>query len=85
MKSGGSGENLSLSATTSEGAAAECLRVKCTFFPQVTRDRIRENGLRLHQGPFRFDTRKNFTTKKPVKHWKRVPREVMKSPSLEVL
>lgn len=56
-----------------------CLSVKYTFFPQVTSDRIRENSLKLHQGPFRFDIRKKFSTKKPVKHWKRVPKEVMKS------
>ncbi|KFV68444.1 hypothetical protein N307_04687, partial [Dryobates pubescens] len=42
------------------------------------------NGLKLEEGRFSLDIRKKFYTVRVVRHWNRLPREAVDTPSLEV-
>ena len=53
------------------------------LFSKACCERTRANGFKLKEGRFRLNIRKNVFTVRVVKHWNRLPKEVVDALSLE--
>jgi len=61
-----------------------CQEDEARLFSVVPSDSTRGKGHKLNHSNFRLNIRKNFFSLRVTEHWKRLPREVVESPFLEI-
>lgn len=55
-----------------------------TNFTKACKDRTRDDGFKLQETRFRLDIRKKLFTMRMMRHWSKLPREVVDAASLEL-
>ena len=81
-----SGEKKALGRPDSDILVSKhCKKEGDRLFTGISCVKMMGNGLKLKEERFRLDIRKKFFTTRMMRHWHRLPRDVVDAPSLETL
>ena len=79
------GEEKTLRWTDSSHSVTKGELQERRLFSRVCDNGTKKNGFKLKEGRFRLYTSKNSSTGRMVKHWNRLLRDMVDTPSLETL